>query len=437
MNWKKFAAAVSFAAMIPTTAFAHGELWYDAKSHLPQFKKIVVYPIRGTDGTFKIDEDEKSEVYQSNDYLDKRFVRRLKIKTIPLGSSLKENKEIRVDEEKYKSLYNHFPTEKERAATVTTVTASNGYIIPKINLAQTEPHLSPAKTVTVELKSWTEETGGPNGDRTYDERKWRETHTIPAKELMLYHLGIEYDMYDREGQKIMTYRNAEHTYGGQYGGVIGFFSGLFGGKKTKELEPGRYKYELFRSLIDEFRDDFKDIQTDFKKNKKKPRIQKTVGFRGINLPVGVGGDEYSLKSAYFAMKDLAFKFTDVDVDYFAEGTAKYFVQGNVSYYSLDRNWIEPYVTLSDKLLSEEESEWTDGRGKTHTKKIKKYTQEIVDHHGYWDYKATVSGTFNLVDANGRVLVSHSATETDDKVADAYRHLLKDFYKKVNTYLTGK
>ena len=47
MNWKKFAAALSFAAILPTTAFAHGELWYDVTSHLPQFKKIVIYPIKG------------------------------------------------------------------------------------------------------------------------------------------------------------------------------------------------------------------------------------------------------------------------------------------------------------------------------------------------------------------------------------------------------
>ena len=439
MDWKKFVAIVSFVAMLPATALAHGELWYDASSHLPQFKKIVVYPIRGVDGTFKINQDEKSEIYQANDYFNKRFVRKLKIKTIPLGSSLKENKEIRVDEEKYKSLYNYFPSEKDRAATVTAVTASNGYVIPQINLDQLEPHLSPAKTVTVQMKSWTEETDGPNGDRTYDEKTWNERHTIPAQELMLYHMGIEYNMYDRNGKKIMTYRNAEHTYGEQYGGVIGFFSGLFGGKPTKSLKPDRYRVELFKSLIDEFRKDFENIQDDFKenKNKSKTRIRKTIGFKEIYLPSHVGGDEYSLKSAYFSMKSLALKNTEVAIDYSGDGSAKYFVQGNISRYSLDRKWIEPHVTLSNKLLSEEESDWYDGKGKKHTKKIKKYMTEINDHHGYWQYTATVSGTFNLVDANGRVLVSHSATETDDKVADAYRHLLNDFYKKVNTSLAGK
>ena len=437
MDWKTFAAALSFAAILPTTAFAHGELWYDADSHLPQFKKIVVYPIKGLDGTFKIDDNEQSEVYQANDYFDKRFVRKLKIKTVPLGSSLKENKEIRVDEEKYKSLYNNFPSEKERAATVTEVTASNGYIIPQINLDQLEPHTSPAKTVTVQLKSWTEEEGGPNGDRTYDVRTWSETHTIPEQALMLYHMGIEYNMYDREGKKILTYRNAEHTYGEEYGGIIGIFTGIFGGKQTKSLKPNRYRVELFKSIVNEFRKDFKNIQDDFKKNKEKTRIPKTIGFKGINLPGNVGGDEYSLKSAYFSMKDLALKNTDVEIDYSGAGKAKYFVQGSISRYSLDRKWIEPYVTLSDTLISSTEEDWYDGKGNKHTKTIKKYETKIIDHHGYWKYTATVSGTFNLLDANGRVLLTHAATETDDKLADAYRHLLKDFYKKVNLLLTGK
>ena len=450
MDWRKFAAALSFAAILPTTAFAHGELWYDAYSHLPQFKKIVIYPIRGLDGTFKID-DEKSEVYQANDYFDKRFVRKLKIKTVPLGSSLKENKEIRIDEEKYKTLYNNFSSEKDRAAAVTEITASNGYIIPRINLDQLEPHTSPARTVNVEMKSWTEEKNGPSGDRTYDERYWTERHTIPEKALMLYHMGIEYNMFNREGKKIMTYRNAEHTYGEAYGGVvktldnyggpygklIGLVTKLFTKNSKKNLKPERYRVELFKSIVNEFRKDFKDIQTDFKKNKKKVRVEQTIGFKDVSLPWKVGGDEYSLKSAYFSMKDLASKFTNLNVDYSGDGSAKYFVQGNITYYSLDRKWIEPHVTLYNSLVSETEEDWYDSSGEKHVKKIKKYTTGISDHHGYWQYTATVSGTFNLLDANGRVVVSHSSTETDDKVADAYRHLLKDFYKKVNDHLVGK
>lgn len=432
MNLKKIAAVVSFAAMLPATAFAHGELWYDAASHLPQFKKIVVYPLRGLDGEFKIDENEKSEAYQANDYFDKRFVRKLKIKTVPLGSSLKENKEIRVDEEKYQSLYNKFPSEKERAETVASVTAANGYIIPHINRDETEPHISPAKTVTVEMKSWTEEKNGPKGDRTYDQKTWTVSHTIPEVQLMLYHMGVDYDMFNREGKKIMTYRNFENTYGDKYGGVSGIIGGIFGGKPTKALRPDRYRVEIFKSVVDEFRKDFKDIQDNFQDNKKKQRINKTIGFRNIALPANVGGDEYSLKSLYFQMKDSAFKYTNANIDYDGKGDAKYFVEGSISRYDLTRQWIEPWVTLSNQVVKEESYEWTDSKGVKHTAKVKKYQTSIVDHHGYYKYTATVAGNFKLLDSNGNVVVSHSSTETDDKPADAYLHLLKDFYKKVNS-----
>ncbi len=435
MNWKKIVAAMSFAAILPSTAFAHGELWYDPTSHLPQFKKIVVYPFRGLDGEFKKSEDEKSEEYLANDFFDKRFVRKLKIKTIPLGSSLKENKEIRVDEEKYQSLYQKFPSEKERAETVSSVTGADGYILTDITRAEIEPHTSPAKTVTVQMRSWTEETGGPNGNRTYDERNWNISHTIPAQELVLYHMGANYNMYNRTGKKIMTYRNFEHTYG-ESGAVVAV-TNLFTGKSKKALKPDRYKVEVFKDIVNEFRKDFEDIQDNFKDNKKKERIAKTIGFKGINLPSKTGGDEYSLKSAYFSMKDLAFKYTDAQIDYNGDGSAKYFVQGTINNYSLDRKWIEPYVTLYNKLVKEEKKDWIDSKGVKHTMKIKKYETGITNHHGYWQYTATVNGTFNLVDSSGKVLVSHTANETDDKEADAYRHLLKDFYGKVNKYLTGK
>ena len=47
--------------------------------------------------------------------------------------------------------------------------------MPQITLSKAEPHTSPAKTVNVQMKSWTEETGGPNGNRTYDENTWNFT----------------------------------------------------------------------------------------------------------------------------------------------------------------------------------------------------------------------------------------------------------------------
>ena len=462
MNLKKIAATISMALMLPTTAFAHGELWYDSTAHVPQYKKIVVFPVAGKTGNRYIDEAgsdkgiydsaesagasdeikklrEKTVTYQVNDYLAKRFVRKMKIKTvIPLGSPLEEVKEIRKDMEKYKPLLGSFSSETERAKKVAEIAVADGYILPVINLANTEPHTSPATTVTVQMYTYMKEVDGPNGTREYDRKTWNERHTIPAKDLILYHFGMEYQMYDRDAKKVMTYRNLEHTYGENYGGVMGFINGLFGGKPTKSLSPDRYRLELFKSIVDEFKDDYKDVQKNFEgkdKDKKSPAI--TIGFGSINLPRNVGGDEYSLKSAYFAMKNLAKLYTNAEIIYNNEKPSRYTVRGTITRYSLDKKWIPPTASTYDSEVSSEDFEWTDRDGNKHTGQRKKYESKITDNFGHYDYVATVSGTFQLVDSNGSVIVSHSATETDDKTADAYRHLLKGFYDKVNAQFGGK
>lgn len=431
MNWKKIFAAVSFAVTLPTVTFAHGELWYDADSYLPKFKKIAVYPITWLNSDFLIDTNGESDVYQANNYFEKRFVRKLKITTVPLGVPSKENEAIRGDKSKYEPLYSKFSSEQDRAKKVTEITGSDGYAMSHIYLDKLEPHLSPAKTVNVQMKSWTEDTGGPNGNKTYDEKTWNVSHTIPAKELMLYHFGVDYNIFDRDGKKIMTYRNAEHTYANDFSGI----SGIFG--SSNSIRPENYALPIFKSLVNEYRKDFEEIKKNFDKDKKKSRISKTLGFKGINLPNNVGSDEYSLKSVYFIMKNFALQFTNAKIDYDGSGNAKYFVQGTLNRYSLDRNWVEPHVTLSNRLISSEKHDWYDNEGNKHTRSINKYQTEITDHHGYWQYTATVAGNFNLIDSNGKIFVSHSATETDDKTADAYRHLMENFYKKVNNFFTGK
>ena len=59
MNWKKMLATATFIVTLPTAAFAHGELWYDASSRFGQLSgqknankaKIVVYPLMTTNFT--------------------------------------------------------------------------------------------------------------------------------------------------------------------------------------------------------------------------------------------------------------------------------------------------------------------------------------------------------------------------------------------------
>ena len=409
-------ATLLCATALPSLVFAHGELWYDVTAHVPQFKKIVIYPVEWPDHRNWVSSDENTVVYKINDYFDKKFVRRLKFRTISLGRTLKENKELRTDEEKYNSLYNNYPTEEARGKAVFDITGADGYLVPITRECRTETYMSPQKTVSVAMSSWTEVTNSPRGNYTTDKRNWTVQHVIPAKERTLYHMEIEHMLFDRDGKKIMTYRNRFHNH---------------------DYKIKNYEEKMTKDLIDEFREDVKDIKEDFEKEKQKGRLGPRIGFRDISLPSNIAGNEAVLKSIYFGMKDGARRWTDAKLNYRPEDAAyeKYYVKGSIGQYSLDRIWHDPYVTTWNKMVSRDEQKWVDGAGNEHTQVTSRYETDITDHYGGYEYVATVSGSFFLADANtGQILVEHSATETDDKTADAYRHLMKSFYEKASKYL---
>lgn len=420
MSFLKIIAVTFCALTIPTIAMAHGHLWYDRNAHVPQFGKLVIFPIVNTDGQYMIDKDVKSEIYKMNNNLNTRFIRKLKIKnTIPLGAMIDENKKLRVkDNTEYPKLLETYATEKERGAAVDSITAAPGYFVPHIKEIRLEPHISPAKTVTVQMKSWTEEEGGPNGDRKYDERSWTETHTIPEMRLLLYHMGVEHTMYNRKGEKILTYENQEHSY---------------------NYSLNNYRQKMFERLVKEFRDDYKGIQESYMNEQKNPKERSpiSIGFKQIAVPQHVGNEEHLIKSVYFDLKNSALRYTKATVNYGGEdkGLPKYYVQGLISRYSLDRRWIEPSASTYNHIVSTQKSYWYDNKGGKHEMTTTKYETRIQDHHGYWEYYATVEGIFELVNANtGHTVFSGRYAETDDKTADAYLHLLKDFYTDVDKRL---
>ncbi len=421
MNLRKIIAVVFCSLTVPTVVLAHGHLWYDRNAHVPQFGKLVIFPVVGLDGNYMVNNDVQSDTYKMNNYLNTRFIRRLKIKnTIPLGAQIEENKKLRVKDstEYVKLLETRFSTEKERGAAVDSITAAPGYFVPRIREVWTEPHTSPAKTVTVQMSSWTEEKGGPNGDRKYDERHWTVTHTIPEMQLLLYHMGVEHTMYNRQGEKILTYENQEHSYG---------------------YNLKNFQLKMFEHLVKEFRDDYKGIQKSYMDDQRKPKERNpvSIGFKNITVPNNVGNEECLIKSVYFDLKNSALKYSKASVIYGGkdETPPRYYVDGLISRYSLDRSWVEPWASTYDHIVSVQKSKWYDKYGKEHEMTTTKYETRIEDHHGYWAYTATVAGTFGLFNASsGRAVFAKSYLETDDKTADAYLHLMKDFYEDVDKCL---
>lgn len=417
MRIKKFMAGFIFAAsFLPNLAFAHGQLWYQVSANVPKFKKVVIYPLSNVGSeNFLMNENEQSDEYKMNSFIDKRFVRKLKIRTIPLGCPLDENMKIRTDAEKYAPLYQKFSTEAERGAAVGNITAADGYLVPKFRCDEVEQHISPATWVNVQMHDWWEENNGPRGNFVFNESRWVQRHLVPERMMYLRHMDIEQTMYNDKGEKILTYANNEHVYNGRRDG-------------------------MFKDLVDEFRKDYQDMQKNIKKEKPNSKSGIRIGFKEIKLPSAVGNDEYGIKAAYFFMKNELNRVKNVTADY--SGTSplpnKYFVRGEINYCNLDRTWIPPSAYTTDRIVESQSFKWVDQYGNEQTGHRYHYCTEINNSFGHWAYSAHIIGTFYLVDAaSGRVVVSHSGQETDDKVADAYLHLLKDFYKKVDNYINRK
>lgn len=423
MNIKQVAAVTLIGLALPMVSFAHGNIWYDKGSHLPQYKKLVLFPVMGIDGNYWYDDkNEKSDEYEANNYINTRFTRKLKIKNvISLGTPLTENKSIRAkDKEVYPKLLVKFPSDKEKAATVSELIAAEGYLQPRIAEDRKEYHKSPATTVNVQMRSYTEVKDGPNGDKKYNQRTWTVKHTVPETTRCLYHMQVEHEIFDRDGKKVLTYKNGNHTY-------------------KYEGNESHYKLKMFKDLVDEFRDDYSDIKKEYLEDKEKDddRIPVRIGFKNIDVPQNVGENEYWLKSVHFVMKNFALKHTKAKIIFDSESliTPKYYVEGKISRFTYDRTWSPPTAGTRDVAVSSEKRKWKDKNGKEHTMTTTNYTSSIYNVYGRWNYRATVIANFSLVNARtGQVVVNHSSYETDDKRADAYRHFMKDFYEKVQKYL---
>ena len=159
---------------------------------------------------------------------------------------------------------------------------------------------------------------------------------------------------------------------------------------------------------------------------------KTIGFDHITLPDNIANDEFMVKAIYFATKEEARRIKNVKLDYDDRLPRDAYVKGYIEYYSLDAKWREPHANTTNKELSSREYKYTDNKGKEHKATIKDMTTVPVDVPGGYEFTAYVTATLQLVDAKTeQVLVEYHKTESNDKTMDAYREILKGFYKMVN------
>lgn len=416
---KKSLIAAMLAGVIATgagMAEAACDIWFDRGAGIDRFQKVVIYPISVKErDNFKWQNDGSFGSY--NYEMHKRLNRHVKGITFYELAEMIDEKEkvIAADEAQRQKLLAKFPDEKERATAIFDEFAADGYIMTYLRDYRTVEDFSPERTVSIKQESYTEDTGGPNGRKVYDKRSWEVTHTIPAKYLTRYILGMETTMYNEIGNKIFTYYNHDESYRGMS--------------------------QMYTSQKDDMVDELKDIKKNKYQLKESKRAVKKMKFGGIDVPDNLGSDEYLLKSLWFAYKDEAYRMKKVKVVPEDALLADYIVKAAVEYADYVPSWVDPYAACDTRVAWEKKYKWTDKDGDEHEGRITHYEPgEIRDVYGHYYFgdAARVKATMYLYDAHTeQLLYSNYYSVSNDKFADAYRDIFKQFYKDVDKLAEGK
>ena len=404
---------------IQNTVDAYGAFWYDKNVEITALGKAMLFPMSNmnTPYQYKINANEYSLEFKENDYLFKQFSKKIsKLKFYRMAPGLFEKEQVTVD--KYSDLLIEFPNEKARANAVYQKTAADMYLVPLVRDNHVEKHISPRKEFDVQLSSWTEVYNAPgyyHQTITKDKRTWTVHHVIPETPRYLRTLILQFTGYDEQGNKLLTFVDGRREY-------------------EVEEEP------LFKNITKYFRKEFNDV----KKGKKfieniKKANGLSIGFKNLAVPANVGNDEYNIKAVFFAMKDESFKrLKNVNIKYNNDSTPNYYVEGTITDNHLSKRWIDPSVSVSNKLIRSEESKWKDNKGNEHTQRTSYYTQEIRNHYGHYVYTWVSAADLRLVDAkNNQVVISKHYSNANDKLMDSYREIFKNFYNDVNKILKNK
>ena len=188
--------------IISCCAFADGHVWYDKYAGIDKVKKIVVFPVVGTKNIVGIEDLWK-------DLLTKR------VKGTYFSLLQPDNSQMSliVDANKdYEVLLKTFPTEQERAKAVRDITGADAYLICNIRENRIQRDWSPETTCNVTIEEYTEERGGPDGYKKYNENSYEKRFVVEGQYVYLHLLNLDYCLYDTNGEKVMLMSNQLQEY---------------------------------------------------------------------------------------------------------------------------------------------------------------------------------------------------------------------------------
>lgn len=408
---RKILTAVFLTVIIFFTAtkvFAYEIFWYDPNCNFDKFAKIVLFPLSkgGENPNEYLLGKEGTKNFRFNSYVDDRLTKKLKkINFIRLANEIQEKSDILNN--LYGELLQPFDSEQARASAIEEATMADMYIVPRFRENRVQEDISPRREWNVELKTWTEETGGPDGYKKYNERNRTVHHVIPETKIYLHIMQLEFAGYNNRAEKILTSLQQDRRYN------IG-------------------EESQFKMLVDDFQKSFVEAREE--KNNTKGDIR--VSFTPVDVEGKFSGDIFFGNAMDYAFQVAAIKkIKNARVTTnFSSNLINFYLRSVVTSCELVPVWHDPSYSVYDKLVRSEKEKWKDKDGNEHEKTINHYDQEIINHYAYWSFYWRLTANFWLVDPQNNVIISQRYSQTDDKPVDAFRHAAEDFCKQVNSTL---
>lgn len=406
---KKFFTVIMAGIIFLTASkvFAYEIFWYDKNCGFNKFAKIVLFPLSNSwENPYDyLLGNEGTRNFTFNSYLDQSLTKKLKkVNFIRLANEIHEKEEILTG--LHGELLQPFDSEQARAAAVEEATMADMYIVPQFRENRVQEDISPRCEWDIELKSWTEEKDGPNGNRIYDERKRVVHHVIPEKKIYLHIMQLEFTGYNNRAEKVFTSLQQYRSYNFD--------------------EETQFKY-----LVDSFQKSFVDARGE--KNSDKGKIR--IGFTPVDIEGDFHDDIFFGNAMNAALETSATKkIKKVRVVRDPELPADYYIRSTITRCELTPIWHKPYYYVSNDLVNSEQRKWRDRDGNEHEMTINHYDQSIDDVYAFYSFHWQVAAQFELVDSKNNVILSQSDSDDDDKPVDAYRHIAEKFCKQVNSKL---
>lgn len=188
--------------LISCNVFADAHVWYDRYAGIDKVKKVVIFPVVGTKNIVGVEDIWK-------DFLSKRVKGTHFTLLQPDNFQMSLIVDVNRD---YEKLLQPFPTEQARAKAVRETTGADAYLVCKVRENRVQRDWSPETTCYVTIEEYTEESGGPDGYKKYNESSHEERFVVEGQYVYLHLLNLEYCLYNTAGEKIMLMNNQLQEY---------------------------------------------------------------------------------------------------------------------------------------------------------------------------------------------------------------------------------